>query len=601
MPHNLGPTSRTQVRTGITLSLAAVALAIYSASTWSQDVTQSLVRIEGTRADGSRFTTVAVGVSVDTLIASCRSLADAVALNAIGAKGRTPLTLASIAAPDDLCQLAGARGAVFAPMSPRASVSVGGSVTLIAQESSAGSEWRSISVNVKEKRDGGNRRAIYFEPPDSTTSGAGSQAWPAFDSTGRFIGVATSVPGNQKVLGLLQVEDAAMIKWRAVATGPSAKGKPGAKGPLVPSDLHDKLGVTLTYADLASAYGRTRNYDKALALAERWKTNDPTNPMAYAVAAIVLNRLHFAEQSSRDLDQALTLSPQYLQATAAKVSILDRQGKKTEAEILATKALEIPASDNLDESERVFLLVYLKRNDEAVQLARRVLAAEPQAQYSKAAVCAAEFGAKHADSALSACKEYVTAVPDSTNGWGRLSFVYLGGGRYDDSLEAAKKVIEINPEVADGWMLIGLVGEARGESARASEAEQHVQELDPSLLPRLKSGRAAQGCYREMRNRNYSSAVSACSDAARLDEQNGSVQSTLGAALLRDKRLDDGIAAHEKAVRLNPNNKGSWNDLVMAYATKRDAAKTRDAFYHLKTLDPTAADALYPKIRNVLN
>jgi hypothetical protein len=35
-------------------------------------------------------------------------------------------------------------------------------------------------------------------------------------------------------------------------------------------------------------------------------------------------------------------------------------------------------------------------------------------------------------------------------------------------------------------------------------------------MARLKSGRAAQACYREMRNRNYGGAVSACSEASRL-------------------------------------------------------------------------------------
>ncbi len=603
MPRDLGRSIRGNMRFRLTLAVAWIPLALYCGYASSENLTQSLVRVEGARADGSRIATIAVVAGADTVVASCRSIADAVSLNVVGPGARIPLTLSSIAVLDDLCRFRGYRGGVPPSLSPR-STSGGAPITLLGLQSGNASEWHSRSAPVKYKRDAGNRRAIYLDASDVTASKQESRstaALAAFDSNGGFLGIATPVPGSDKLFGLLQIEDIAAIKWQDIALEATKKPQHQGKGTLVPAAMLDEFGLTLTFVDLVEVYARTGNADKLIALADRWKKTDPANPLAYTAAALALNRLSFAEQSSQDLDQALRLAPQYLRAMTVKVSILNRQNKKTEAEVLATKALQVQPADDVDEGERVLILTYLKRHDDAVELARRMLLSEPQAPDAKFAVCTAETGAQHADAALAACKDYVTAVPDSVGGWGRLASVYRQLNRLEDSLEAAKKAIEINPEFPEGWMWIGIVAEAKGDSQRASEAEQHVQELDSTLLPRMKTARAAQACYREFRSKNYSNAVSACSDASRLDDQNGMLQTVLGSALLREKRLDEGIAAHEKALRLNPKIKQSWIDLAFAYAAKHDSIKTRDAFEHLRTVDSSAADAIYPKIRNAMN
>jgi tetratricopeptide (TPR) repeat protein len=559
-----------------------------------EDVTKYVIGIEGIGANGARFMSTAIPVGEDQLITPCGSIGGATSLTAEGPNSHRPLVLTAVAPPDDLCKLSGRVAMSFpVPLSPRSATTVGTEVLFIAAESR---EQATRSV-IKDKRDAGNRRVIYFETSAPLTA---PSARAAFDPSGRFIGFLSKVRGNEKTFAVLQVEDVSQIRWQKVI--PTAtKSRPAARSLIVPQELQEQFGATVTFVDLSYAYGRTRDSDKALALSERWRVVDPENPRPYILGAFALNRLKFADRSAQDLDKALAISPQYLQALSTKVSVLDRNGRKTEAEIIANKALQVPPTDSLDESDRVNLLLYLKRTDEAVELARRLIAAEPLANYNKYEVCRVESAARHQDAAIAACKEYVTLVPDSVNGWGHLSFTYFNSNRFDDALEAAKKVIEINPEVPEGWNMIGIISEAKGDLPRAAEAESRLQELDPSSLDRFKVVRADQACFREARNSNWTTAASKCSDAAKLDSQNSAIYAALGSALLRDKRIDEGITAQETAVRLNAKNKIAWADLAMAYAMKRDSARTRDAFTHLKQLDSDAADKLYPKIRNVLD
>jgi superkiller protein 3 len=338
-----------------------------------------------------------------------------------------------------------------------------------------------------------------------------------------------------------------------------------------------------------------------LALAEQWKLEDERNPAAYTFAAIALSQLKFVDKATVEVEKAMAVSPNYLGAKLINIGIKERQGRGTEAEILATKALAVESRDNADEASRVSLLMRLKRSDEAWVLAQRLLTEEPKAAYAQAAFCRAGMGGGDRARATEVCKQYVESWPDNIYAWLNLSSAYLGQGRFDDSLAAARKAIEINPEIAEGWLAVGVVAEAKGERQRVSEAEQRIRELDPTILERFNKQRSAQGCYRDRRDKLYASAVESCKEAARLDDRNAGVLSALGDALLWEKHLDEGIAAHENAVRLNPNLELSWSDLTYSYARKKDAAKTRAALEHLRSLNSKAADGVYAKVRDVLN
>ena len=352
---------------------------------------------------------------------------------------------------------------------------------------------------------------------------------------------------------------------------------------------------------LASHYWRTRNLEKAISLAKRWSVQDPANPQPFVLSASSLTRLNFADQSIQESDKALELNPGYLPAIAAKAQLRSRQRRPTEAEILWAKVLDVEPSDGLDEAIRIAGMAALKRKDEAVAAADRLFGSEPNADYAIGTRCLAYFSAQMREATIEACKAFVTAVPESVIAWSALAMAYNVAGRQSDAVESAKRAIAINAEVPEGWLILGLAAEANGESTRASEAEKRLEEVDSEMLERYRIARPYQACMREMRNKLYEKAIDRCREAIRANDSNATLYAALGAALLREKRVDEGIAAHENAVRLDPKLTRSWSDLVYAYANKRDQAKARIAYERLRVLDPRMAEQVPPQIKRLVD
>lgn len=75
---------------------------------------------------------------------------------------------------------------------------------------------------------------------------------------------------------------------------------------VITEQLPQQLSIERT---LATAYIASQAYDKALALAERWKVTDPKNLQAYALAALVYVKQNNIEKAKIEFQQALIISP----------------------------------------------------------------------------------------------------------------------------------------------------------------------------------------------------------------------------------------------------------------------------------------------------
>jgi tetratricopeptide (TPR) repeat protein len=133
-----------------------------------------------------------------------------------------------------------------------------------------------------------------------------------------------------------------------------------------------------TYFDLATAYERLRQFDKAMAMLRQARTLSPTDPL-------VEIRLARSQQQSGEGDDAIRT----LQAAAAKfpkepaiklslASTLEREGKYGEAEAIFRQMIaEDPNNADALNSLGYMLAERAQKLDEAVSLVQRALVIEP--------------------------------------------------------------------------------------------------------------------------------------------------------------------------------------------------------------------------------
>lgn len=536
---------------------------------------------------------VAAGIGGSLSVVSCLALKDATSIEIPVGNKRQPMQLVAARILENICVLQGAESQ--APkFASRDSIRPGTKLRAMLPPDNPSSNIRELEVEIRDKTDGGTSRFAFFAAGGESIEGA-----PLFAHSGEFAGIATSIRGKQGeyAFALLESVDHVQGLPRLPAVAP-AKGQTRQVNPsVVLTSQSENIGLVFSLDDLASYYSRTRNYEKAILLSDRWKTIDPQNPAALIVAAGSLSRLSFLDNALRDVEKALALDGQYLPALMGKISLLATAGRNTEAELLASKALQLRSSDGIDMARMVTFLIVAKRREDALAQARTLIQREPNASYTRFALCMAESLDERGDGAIDACKAYVELQPDSVTGWVRLSAAYLRKGRQDDAIASAKKALSISIEAADAWRELGLASELKGDVATGSEAERRIAEYDEKSLQRYKASRTIATCDRDIREKAYTKATSSCQEAVQLNERSAAAFTRLGYALLRDKRLDEGIAAHERAIGLDPKRTASLSDLCYAYAQKRDYAKARSLLEQLALLDRKAADEVAQRIK----
>src|SRR5436190_1335156 len=458
--------------------LVCVTLAGWPAHVLALGEESGLVWVAVKRSNGAMIQASAVRVAHNIGVMSCAPLRDASAMEATFASRTRPLTLTRIAAHENLCEVSGVGDGVVMPLLGRRDARVGTDV--YAQLPGIAHVWSAHQTKISRKIDGGRLRVVFVNTEQLRTaeSAERTDGVVATDSSGKLVGLLSNTPGTNDGLGGVLVDSWEKVNFITVRAETGAKA---TKGPAPVSNLiaphAAQLGLLANYVSLASHYSRTRNYEKALQLAQKWSAEDPSNPAPLVMSSAVLNRLKFADNATAGLDRAQEIDPNFLPALAGRAAIKQMQGRRTEAEIAAAKVLEVAPMDGNDESTRIEMLSFLKRHDEAIKAADQLIALEPDAEYAISTRCSALSNARKPES-VGACQRLVSVLPESVVGWARLAFAYLLAGKPTDSLEAAKRAIEINGEVVEGWVTLGFASIANGDPQRIREAEARIQELD---------------------------------------------------------------------------------------------------------------------------
>jgi tetratricopeptide (TPR) repeat protein len=127
------------------------------------------------------------------------------------------------------------------------------------------------------------------------------------------------------------------------------------------------------------------------------------------------------------------------------------------------------------------------------------------------------------------------------------SRIYEDMGAWTQALDAARRSAELGPNDAAGWERLGRLHLRVGDRIAARGALERATRLEPSVDALLDLALVDQLLG------DVGGEVSACEAATRLDPESAIAWARLAHALARTDRIQDGIAACERALALAPD------------------------------------------------
>jgi len=141
------------------------------------------------------------------------------------------------------------------------------------------------------------------------------------------------------------------------------------------------------------------------------------------------------------------------------------------------------------------------------------------------------------------------------------------------AVDAFRKALELDPAYAPAWAGLALALElgAQEESTSISDfdknrhAAMEAAEKAIALAPDLAEGYVSRGFLRAWDTRNFAGAAADYQRALALEPDNPKVLTGFaGSVLVPTGRLDEAIAALQKALQSDPLNSGYWRSLALA-------------------------------------
>jgi tetratricopeptide (TPR) repeat protein len=265
---------------------------------------------------------------------------------------------------------------------------------------------------------------------------------------------------------------------------------------------------------------------------------DIREPRFFAYRAQLLLGVGRVDEASKDIQQALSLSPNYSDALALQSIIAIVQNDK----------------------------------ERALDVARKAVAADPKSATTLIALSFAQQANFDLEGALESLQQAVQVNPNDALAWARLSEVHLSFARLNQALEAAQKAVSLEPNLARTQTVLGFAYLTRVNTAESKKAFERAIELDQAdHLPRLGLGLA------KIREGDLEAGGREIEIAASLNPNNSIVRSYLGKTYYEEKRIGLDSREYSIAKELDPNDPTPWfYDAIAKQTTNRPVEALRD-------------------------
>ncbi|TCL55852.1 tetratricopeptide repeat protein [Hydrogenispora ethanolica] len=163
------------------------------------------------------------------------------------------------------------------------------------------------------------------------------------------------------------------------------------------------------------------------------------------------------------------------------------------------------------------------------------------------------------EKATQVLEELTDSFPDFSDGWIRRALLYHSEQRLDEALVALQNVLTVEPENLTAHDLMGAVYAGKGQPEQAEAVWEKALTLDPSRVNIL-TNLALLAEEKE----NSAQAESFYKQALQTGVEWWGTFHYYGTFCLRQKRFEEAVSLLEQAVKLNPTNTLSYQNLAFA-------------------------------------
>jgi tetratricopeptide (TPR) repeat protein len=312
-------------------------------------------------------------------------------------------------------------------------------------------------------------------------------------------------------------------------------------------DLHLQAAEGLPESDWQSIVLRSIDrykageINKAIALVEgtpKEISNEINDPRFYIYRASLLLSVGQVDQANADITRALTLAPNQGLAIALQSMIAVVQNDK----------------------------------ENALQLAKTAVKAEPEAVSVQLALSYAEQVNFRLSEAIAAANGAVTRDPEDGLALARVAELRMAQGDLDKALEAAQRAASISPNQALIQTVLGYANLVQIKTSVAIKAFTQAITLNSAdPMPRLGLGLA------EIREGNLEQGRKEIEIAANLDPSNSLLRSYLGKAYYEEKRDPLAVIQYDQAKALDPKDPTPYlYEAILEQTTNRPVEALHD-------------------------
>lgn len=337
-------------------------------------------------------------------------------------------------------------------------------------------------------------------------------------------------------------------------------------------------------ADLAltAAYMRSRDFDKALQIAQRLARKQPERPLAYQLIGSVYSSKKDSARAREYFLKALDLAPGYLPAVAG-LSRLDLEANKPGDARKRFSAI-VAKEPNNDQALLGLADVMARTGGSASDIAdtlQRATRADPQSGSARLALIAHHLRIDQTSLALSAAQEAAAALPNDVRVLYALGQAQEAAGQTNQAIETFNRLAVLEPR---SKLLLAQLAERAlraGNLQSAVVLYQAVVEQEPENFVALNNLAWAAGQIGDPK------AIEYAHGAVQIAPENAAALDTLGSLLVAKGDTDKGVEYLRKAKALAPKR----SDIRLNYAKALIKAGKKDvARSELEALQATAVD-----------
>lgn len=375
--------------------------------------------------------------------------------------------------------------------------------------------------------------------------------------------------------------------------------------------LYERLGeaekAEKTFFILGSLYERSGRLQEAEAAFLKVIAFNPENQEAYLDLGNLYERNNRIENALSAFGKGFELNPETPGGRRARIKLfllqgilLARTGNFDSALRMFEEGIEVAPDD--PELHYHVGLVHLRRNEDALAETAFLKVVSLDPQYQDAYLSLGDLYERHGqiDEALTAFAKGFEVNPTSPGGGNaRIKLFLLEGnvlarrGAFDDALKLLEQALRFSPDPAPIYFNIAQIYLSRGDLVKGEEALNSTLQIDPkhqAAILRLGILYEQQGKLDE--------ALAAYERARDINPKSPdgvgaavSVHSVKGNLATRAGRLDEAITEFQEATEIQPKNSANFYNLGLVYLKKNDLSSAEKVFEKVIALDPSEGEA----------